>query len=213
MGSAASKTASKASKAASRLGKKDVNRITVSLPVSYGAESTKPRDTLGFDISRRLGPDEWGKTLNRMSAVINSAAWTETPTMAGNGDEVRSKNLEIRGSPKNSHAARRSAAMRNKLPSKWRGNEEAEDHVSSQEPITGGKLSQENFLLLFRLHRQDSGRWNAQELSERFHVSPIDIQNLLAYSRTYLGRLDRDGIVRGYYDPDRRNTIRRFERE
>lgn len=209
MGSAASKT----TRAISRPGAKDAKRVTVTIPVTYGPDSTKSRDTVPIDTSRRQGRDEWGDTLNRMSAIISSSTWTETPASAVVADEEPETGNKSFEPPDDAHVAQRSVTTRNKLPSKRGENKGISGHGSSREAVPDGMLSQEGFLLLFRLHRQDAAKWDAQTLSERFQLSPTDVRNLLVYSRTYLGRQDPDGVFRGYYNPDRRNTIVRFERD
>lgn len=209
MGSAISKT----TRAAPRLGKKDGKNVTVTLPISYGSNNTKSQNTPPIDTSRRQSRDEWGDTLNRMSAIISSSKWTETPATANVDDKELPASEKPFESLDNVHVSRRSAALKNKLP----GQRDARKEVFSQdlprETVPRGKLTQESFLLLFRLHREDAARWNAQALSKHFQLSPTDVQNLLTYSRTYLPRQDPDGIFRGYYNPDRQNTIVRFERD
>lgn len=209
MGSAISKT----TRAAPRLGKKDVKNVAVALPISYGFNNTKSQNTPPLDTSRRQGRDEWGDTLNRMSAIISSSKWTETPATATVGDKELPTNEKPFESFDNVHVSQRSAALKNKLPGQRDASKETLSQDLSRETVPGGKLTQESFLLLFRLHREDATQWNAQALSERFQLSPTDVHNLLTYSRTYLGRQDPDGIFRGYYNPDRQNTIVRFERD
>lgn len=76
-----------------------------------------------------------------------------------------------------------------------------------------GKLTNENVLDLFRRRRDQPHHWDAARLAQHFHLEEEDVVHLLAFTRTYMGRMDEDGVLRGYYNPSKDQTISRFESE
>lgn len=202
MGSVASKT----SRVTVRTGKSGSERVTVSLPTSHITKGTM-RQEPQFDTSRRQDPSEWGETLKRVSDIIQSTKWTGTPTAPE--ANMRPPARAQQENPRVAHIEKSSSAKSSKNPSSHGLDADIGTEISGRH----GQLTKENTLLLFHLRRQDSAKWDIQTLSKRFNVSSSDISNLLSFSRTYLGRVDHDGIVRGYYNPNKQNTIVRFERD
>lgn len=147
----------------------------------------------------RQTTDEWAQTLKQISGVISSSAW-EGASAPG------SVNPEATGS---SHAARRGEKASGKLPRNVAKSEEGGEREKERE----NRLTQNQILALFSLRRRDPADWGANQVAKRFGVEEADARDLLKFTRTYTGRLDEDGSVRGYYKADPENTIVRFERD
>lgn len=138
--------------------------------------------------------------MKQMSGVISTSAWQD--------DDIG--NVQ-------SHAAQRSDQLRHKLPS--RASTQRGDSVTDFGEETGvaqkpfGRLLREDVLQIFNLRRADCEQWQTDALCEKFAITEDDMANLLSFTRTYLGRVDADELMRAYYNPDPENEISRFERD
>lgn len=74
-----------------------------------------------------------------------------------------------------------------------------------------GMLQQAELIALYKLHRSDREKWNAEGLAERFSLNRDDVESLLKYTRTYTAHQTDDGIMRGFYDANSEPPIQRFE--
>lgn len=157
-------------------------------------------------VHRRQTSDEWAEMLKRVSGVISSTAWDDADR-----EPVISRDVKMEGSYQ--HAARRSLRVSQKLPS----SPLSQSHPRNQPDVNdnslqkAGGLAHKDIIELFHLRRSDAKVWDAPQLAQRFNISENDIRHLLAFSRTYLPRIDPDGVTRGYYDPKPHRTIVRFE--
>lgn len=165
--------------------------------------------------AQRQTPAEWADTLRRVSGVISSATWQEEEDQSLIA-QARQRSASDRID--NEHAARRSAELVGKLPRSAAAAaagvaSSAATAVGFEEKRPPGRLTREEMIELFRLRRQQSNEWDAARLAKRFDLDVRDVQHLLAFSRTYMGRADLDGVLRAYYNPEQRNPIMRFERD
>ena len=191
MGSALSRTTQSAKQASTVGAAKTAAEAPRASPT---ARASSPRsNNVGNARPKR---DDWAEALKNISGVISSRAWEG---QAGVRTRV--------ALDKEMHPAQRDEGVIGKLPSDRR--------VSKVDTGTArpehGRLTQGQLLALFRLRKQDAQKWNADALAERFKVEPKDMHNLLKYTRTYTGKLDDDGAVRGYYNADSTPRVMRFE--
>ncbi|CAN8068605.1 unnamed protein product [Agarophyton chilense] len=172
---------------------------------SITAQVRKQRSNQNTVLYQRPTVDDWAAALKKVSNVITSSTWDEHQTLG------RHKSSTDR------HPAQRSHATTERLPQQ-RTKTEAEMHdaefggyAPAENPT--GRMSQVDVLDLFNLRRQQSKQWDVKALSGKYKVDQGDLADLLRFTRTYAGRVDQDGQIRGYYNPDPKNTIKRFERD
>lgn len=176
-------------------------RAVVSKPKGSASD---PRVTVKMDQAKglkRQTTEEWADMLKQMSNTISSAEWDgETP--------VHSTQR---------HSAERSDRTREKLPARYDAKTKAENSLVMDQhgnvSVPKGRMLHNDMLELFKLRREDAKKWDAAAIAGKYKLEMKDVEDLLKYTRTYLGRLDDDGTMRGYYKPDQDDTIIRFERD
>lgn len=138
--------------------------------------------------------------------VMSAAATTTSPSEAATSAQ--------------SHAAQRSMQASAKLPTfrSWQVDPSKRLAMLSIDSDgrtlrPQGTLTNEDVLDLFRRRRDQPQHWDAARLAQHFHLEENDVVHLLAFTRTYMGRMDEDGVYRAYYNPSKDHTISRFERE
>ncbi|PXF43980.1 hypothetical protein BWQ96_06290 [Gracilariopsis chorda] len=170
------------------------------------ARVSTPASTQQPELYQRPTAQEWAAALKNMSNVIQSSAWQ------GEVQPVHPNSPRLER-----HAAQRSSTTTRKLPQRSAplhpGIRPVGLEVEHVRRSNAGRLTQVNVLELFNLRRDDPARWTAAALSAKYAVDESDVVNLLKYTRTYTGRIDSDGKVRAYYNPDPKNTISRFEND
>lgn len=196
------------SRATSRLQRKGTVTSSVQKPVHSDGTSKKasrhgtmaiPTNVSNVNVYQRETSAEWGEKLKQMSGVISTSAWQDDEDMT------------------QGHAARRSSKLKDKLPSRL--SREATIQIAGSVDNDGiqkkpfGRLLQHDVLQLFELRRGNCREGQVGELSKHYSISEQDMRNLLLFTRTYMGRLDADDMMHGFYNPDPLNTISRFERD
>lgn len=133
--------------------------------------------------------NEWAKLLRDMSGTIESKRWDGKKLGIIVADE---------------HPSSRGDAYVKKLP---KGKKDTTLQVKAQE----GMVQQAELIALYKLHRSDGAKWDADGLAERFSLNREDVASLLKYTRTYTAHQTGDGVIRGFYDPNSNPQILRFE--
>lgn len=175
-------------------------------PVTAQVKTPSSSSTPQPELYQRPTTQQWAAALNKMSNVIHSSPWHGD----GQSDHANLPRLER-------HAAQRSSKTTRKLPQRAPPLHAADRALDLDAPNAAaknaGRLTQVKVLELFNLRRDDPERWTAAALSAKYAVDESDLAHLLKYTRTYTSRVDSDGKVRGYYNPDPENTISRFEKD
>lgn len=213
MGSAASSAASRtAARRVSRPPNGPVNRNVRprANEVESGSEASTQADPVTARLQRvhsgqRMSPGEWSDLLKNISGAISSSSWEGEVQSPSNPDQENER-----------HSAQRSEKATVKLPIRsdlGEGLGKRQLAPDRDMPKLEGRLTQNQVLALFNLRRKDSKAWTKEKIAERFEIEEQDVENLLRFSRTYVGRIDEDGQMRGYYKADEGDTIVGFERD
>lgn len=152
-----------------------------------------------------MSPGEWSDLLKNISGAISSSSWEGEVQPPSNPDQENER-----------HSAQRSEKATVKLPIRsdlGEGLGKRQLAPDRDMPKLEGRLTQNQVLALFNLRRKDSKAWTKEKIAERFEIEEQDVENLLRFSRTYVGRIDEDGQMRGYYKADEGDTIVGFERD